>query len=184
MTAFRTKVYLLAWLLPSVFFHACFVQAEEMMGKNLAIITRPLVVLSHRATGELRTVIIYAPEHDACRRAAEAIAPLLAGRVSEGRVRLIANARVLIPASNLSVLENKDVAFVTGSLGPWHAPIAEASVRRRIVSVTNDLSCVTSGNCIMGVRSEPRVRVIINRKLADRSSIDFTPGFRLLFTEL
>ena len=91
---------------------------------------------------------------------------------------------MLIAARNLSALENKDVAFVTGSLGAWHAAIAEASARRRIVTVTNDLACVISGNCVMGVRSEPRVQVVINRKLAERSSIEFAPGFRLLVTEL
>jgi hypothetical protein len=101
-----------------------------------------------------------------------------------GRVRLFSSAPLLVPANNLSAVENKDVAFVTGSLGAWHASIAEASARRHIVTISNDLACVTSGYCVMGVRSEPRVQVIINRKLADRSSIDFAPGFRLLVTEL
>ena len=104
--------------------------------------------------------------------------------LSAGRVRLVSSAPLLVPANNLSALENKDVAFVTGSLGAWHASIAEASARRHIVTISNDLACVTSGYCVMGVRSEPRVQVIINRKLADRSSIDFAPGFRLLVTEL
>ena len=184
MSVLRTRVCLLAWLLPFSFFAGCFAQAEEMTGKDLVVAARSLAFLSQRATSELRTVIIYAPDQDASRREAEAIASLLSGSFSAGRVRLIAASPVLIPASNLSALENKDVAFVTGSLGAWHASIAEASARRHVVTVTNDLSCVTSGNCVMGVRSEPRVQVIINRKLADRSSIDFAPGFRLLVTEL
>jgi len=150
---FRTRVCLLAWLLPSVFFAACFAQAEEMTGKDLAVAARSLAFLSQRATGELRTVIIYAPDQDASRREAEALASLLSGGFSAGRVRLVASSPVLISVSNLSALENKDVAFVTGSLGAWHAAIAEASARRRVVTVTNDLSCVTAGNCVMGVRS-------------------------------
>ena len=184
MTAFRTTVCLLAWLLASIFLPARLAQAEEMSGKDLAVAARSLAFLSQRASGELRTVIIYAPDQDSSRREAEAIASLLSGGFTAGRVRLITSPPVLIPASNLSALENKDVAFVTGSLGAWHASIAEASARRRIVTVTNDMSCVTSGNCVMGVRSEPRVQVVINRKLADRSSIEFAPGFRLLVTEL
>ena len=155
-----------------------------MTPKDLAVAARSLAFLSQRTAGELRTVIIYAPDQEASRREAEAIAALLAGGLGAGRSRLVVSAPVLIPANNLSALENKDVAFVTGSLGPWHASIAEATARRHIVSVTNDLSCVTSGSCVLGVRSEPRVQVIINRKLADRSSIDFAPGFRLLVTEL
>ena len=159
-------------------------QAEETTAKDLAVAARSLAFLSQRPTGELRTVIIYAPDQDASRREAEAIASILSGSFTAGRVRLIATPPVLIAASNLSALDNKDVAFVTGSLGAWHAAIAEAAARRHIITVTNDLACVISGNCVMGVRSEPRVQVVINRKLADRSSIEFAPGFRLLVTEL
>ncbi len=184
MTVFRITACLLAWLLPFMFLPAHPARAEEMTAKDLAVAARSLAFLSQRPSGELRTVIIYAPDQDASRREAEALASLLSGGFTAGRVRLIASPPVLIPASSLSSLENKDVAFVTGSLGAWHAAIAEASARRHIITVTNDLGCVISGNCVMGVRSEPRVQVIINRKLADRSSIEFAPGFRLLVTEL
>ena len=184
MTVFRITTCLLAWLLTFVSLPTRPAQAQEMTTKDLAVAARSLAFLSQRATGELRTVIIYAPDQEASRREAEAIASILSGGFTAGRVRLIASPPVLIAASNLSALENKDVAFVTGSLGAWHAAIAEASARRRIVTVTNDLACVISGNCVMGVRSEPRVQVVINRKLAERSSIEFAPGFRLLVTEL
>ena len=184
MTVLRETAFLLAWLVPFIFFPARLAQAEEMTTKDLAVAARSLAFLSQRPTGELRTVIIYAPDQEASRREAETIASILSGGLSAGRVRLIASPPVLITTSNLSALENKDVAFVTGSLGAWHAAIAEASARRRIVTVSNDLTCVISGNCVMGVRSEPRVQVVINRKLAERSSIEFAPGFRLLVTEL
>lgn len=183
MTMFRIAASVVVALIPYFCSPSQIAQADEMSIKDLGVAARSLAFLAQRNTSELRTIIIYAPEQESSRREAEAIASILSNSFSAGKVRLIASAPVMIAASNLSAMENRDVAFVTGSLGAWHSTIAEASARRKIVTVSNDLSCVTSGHCVLGVRSEPRVQVIINRKLAERSSIEFAPGFRLLVTE-
>ena len=97
---------------------------------------------------------------------------------------LVPVSPLLLTVGNLPQLEGRDVAFVTTGLERYQAAIGQAAAARKIVTVTSDFSCVTGGNCVMGVHSEPRVQVLINRSAALATSSEFAPGFRLLVNEI
>ena len=159
------------------------VQAE-MTPKELQVAARSLAFLTGREISALKVAIIYSPDIAASKHEAEALAAQLGSAFNAGRVTLVAVPPVSVNVGELPQLDGKDVAFVTDGLKAWYPAIAAASKPRHLVTVTSDFDCVAGGFCVLGVQAEPRVQVLINRALAQQSSIEFAPGFRLLVTEL
>ncbi len=156
----------------------------EMTEKNLQIAARSLAFMTGRSTGTLRIAIVYAPEIAASKAEADHLMAQIGSGLTAGRVTLIPLPPAQLRIADLAALKDRDVAFVTDGLAAYHATIADAAAASHVVTVTTDLDCVTQAHCVMGVQSEPRVRVLINRAAAQRSAIEFAPGFRLLVTEL
>jgi hypothetical protein len=50
--------------------------------------------------------------------------------------------------------------------------------------VTTDLNQVRDGVCLMGVRSSPKVQIVVNRAAANASGITFATVFRVMITEI
>jgi hypothetical protein len=158
--------------------------SAEMTEKNLQIAARSLAFMTGRSIGALKVAIVYAPEIAASKAEADHLVAQLHGNFTAGRVTLIPLPPEQLRVGDLDALKDRDVAFVTDGLTALHATIAAAAAAQKVVTVTTDLDCVTQAHCVMAVQSEPRVRILINRAAAQRSSIEFAPGFRLLVTEL
>ena len=54
----------------------------------------------------------------------------------------------------------------------------------RIPCITGDIAQVQAGRCIMAVRSEPRVDIVLNHELAVSAGISFATAFRMLVHEI
>jgi hypothetical protein len=165
---------------------ACFpnLARAEMTSKDLQVATRSLAFLTGRDIGRLRIAILYAPEVPASKDEADRLAAAIGTSLSAAHVTLVPVSPLLLSVGNLRELEGRDVAFVTSGLESYQAAIGQAAAARKIVTITADFGCVTGGNCVMGVHSEPRVQVLINRAAALATATEFAPGFRLLVNEL
>ena len=155
-----------------------------MTPKDLQVAARSLAFLTGRDVGRLRIAILYAPDVPASKEEADRLVAAIGTSLSTARVTLVPVSPVLLSVGSLPELDGRDVAFVTSGLERYQAAIGQAAAARKIVTVTADFSCVTSGHCVMGVHSEPRVQVVINRAAALATATQFAPGFRLLVNEL
>jgi len=164
-------------------FYAIAAQAE-MTPKDLQVATRSLAFLTGRDVSHLRIAILYAPDVPASKAEADGLSAAVGGSLSASRVTLVPVSPLLLSVGNLPGLEGRDVAFVTSGLEPYQSAIAQAAAARKIVTITADFACVTSGNCVLGVHSEPRVQLLISRSAAQATATEFAPGFRLLVNEL
>ena len=54
----------------------------------------------------------------------------------------------------------------------------------RVLCVTGDLAQVEAGLCVLSVRSDPRVEIVLNRALAASYGIGFATAFRMLIHEI
>ena len=64
------------------------------------------------------------------------------------------------------------------------APLAEAVRSKRIPCITTDLAKVKSGSCAIGVRSQPKIEILVNRNAATSSDLKFSAVFRMMITEM
>jgi hypothetical protein len=52
------------------------------------------------------------------------------------------------------------------------------------MTVSTDMACVQSGQCVMGVQSAPSVRIVVNRGAAGASSVSFAAAFAMMIEEI
>jgi len=52
-----------------------------------------------------------------------------------------------------------------------------------VACLTTDLAQVRGGACAIGIRSGPRVEILVNHAAAESSGVSFSTAFRMLITE-
>jgi hypothetical protein len=143
---------------------------------DLQVAARALSFMEKPLTGALRVGIVYAPESAQSLRQAEDIAKMLGTGFKSGNVELQPTLVKLADVSTAKV----DLFFMTEFVGPQPAL---AALKSR-PCVTTDLNQVRDGVCLMGVRSSPKVQIVVNRAAANASGIAFATVFRVMITEI
>ena len=149
----------------------------ETSQRDLEVIGRALGFVDG-ANGSDRTVAIV---YDAASEAeAQSLAGAMAGGLSAGRVTL--NAR-LVPLAEAASLGDADAAVLLGSAA-GDAGVFGAASASGVMTVSTDMGCVESGQCVMGVQSAPSVRIVVNRGAAEASSVSFAAAFAMMIEEI
>jgi len=89
-----------------------------------------------------------------------------------------------VPVSSLGGLNGTRAVFVTSGLRQEQASIAAAASRLSVPTISADLDCVQAGRCVVGIRSTPRVEIIVNRAAARAANIRFGSAFLMLVKEI
>jgi hypothetical protein len=145
----------------------------QVAGRALGFLEKPL-------TGEIKVGIVYTSANPHSFAEAQDIQTMLGGGLRVGNVTL---SPVLVPLTDVS---GTDVAlfFLTEGVGSEAMRTAEAARSKRALCITTDLPQVTSGVCAMGVRSQPKVEILVNRAAAARTGMSFSAVFRMMITEI
>lgn len=149
----------------------------ETSQRDLEVIGRALGFMEGVDGSDRTVAIVYDPASEA---EAQALAGAMSGGLSAGRVTL--NAR-LVPAADTGSLGGAHAAVLLGSAS-GDAGIFSAASSAGVMTVSTDMSCVESGNCVMGVQSAPSVRIVVNRGAADASSVSFAAAFAMMIEEI
>lgn len=155
--------------------------AHAEVGMNdLLVIGRALSFLEKPLTGEVSVGIVYAADNAQSAREAENLRKLLNNGQRIGNLSL---KPVLV---SINEIEHADVKLLmlTAGMGEQAKTVGLASTRRRVPCVTTDLAQVKSGYCMMGVRSQPKVEILVNRSLAAAGGTGFSSVFRMMVTEI
>ena len=63
------------------------------------------------------------------------------------------------------------------------AAAAKASAGTGVLTVSSDLTCADSGQCVMAVNATPKVSIVVSRAAAERNGVGFDQAFKLMITE-
>jgi hypothetical protein len=153
--------------------HAEFTLSDmQIAGRALGFLDKPL-------QGVISVGIVYSPANPQSARDAEALKDMLGDGLRIGNVTL---KPVLVPigevqhASPALFLLTDGVDNVTA--------LADAARMKRIPCITTDLAKVKSGSCAIGVRSQPKIEILVNRNAASGSQLGFSAVFRMMITEM
>lgn len=146
---------------------------------DLQVAARALSFMEAPMSGRVRVGIVYSPQSPGSVSQARQIASQLAGGMRIGNMDLEPSMVPLTDAGSAEV----DLFLLTEHV-PAAGTLAEVSKARRIPCVTKDLDKVEAGDCIMAVRSRPKVEIIVNRDAANLSGLRFATAFRVMVTEL
>lgn len=153
--------------------------AAEATQNDVLIAARALGFMENPPKGEVSAGIVYAPASPASVQAANDLRRLLENGVTAGGLTL---KPVLVKIDDLAQADVR-LFFLAEGVGAEGAKVAAATRARRIPCVTLDVPQVQAGACTMGVRSKPKVEILVNRANAVGSGITFAGVFRMMITE-
>jgi len=152
--------------------HAEFTLSDvQIAGRALGFLDKPL-------QGPVTAGIVYSPASPQSVREAEALKAMLGDGLRIGNVTL---KPVLIPIAELQH-STAALFLLTGGVEDA-APLADAARNKRIPCITTDLAKVKSGSCAIGVLSQPKIEILVNRNAAAGSDLKFSAVFRMMITE-
>jgi len=149
----------------------------ETSQRDLEVIGRALGFMEGVDGSDRTVAIVYDPASEA---EAQALAGAMSGGLSAGRVTL--NAR-LVPVADAGSLGGAHAAVLLGGAS-GDAGVFSSASSAGVMTVSTDMGCVESGNCVMGVQSAPSVRIVVNRGAADASSVSFAAAFAMMIEEI
>ena len=155
------------------------VRAEILM-QDLQIAARALSFMETPLTGSVRAGIVYSARDQRSVRQAEELERLLERGVRLGSF----NVRAVRVEIDRVAGADVDLFLMTDFVRDAGAQRAVLSGTKSIPCVTTDIELVRDGVCMMGVRSKPKVEILISHEAARKSGITFATVFRMLITEL
>ena len=151
----------------------------EVTPIDLQVAMRALSFMEPPLAGPVRVGILYAPENPNSVRDAEALRDLLGAGLPAGKLELKPSLIRIQDAAAARV----DLFFLAGFVSAAQANAAGIGALKK-PCVTTDIAQVEGGACLMGVRSSPRIQIVINRAAAKDSGIKFATVFRVMITEI
>ena len=145
----------------------------QIAGRALGFLEKPL-------SGDVKAGIVYAPDDPRSVAEADALKGLLGQGLRVGNVRLVP---VLVPVAELSRAGVALFFLTTGMTDADTKLVTAAAVAKRTPCITTDLSQVRAGVCAMGVRSQPKIEIFVNRAAAATTNLAFSAVFRMMITE-
>jgi hypothetical protein len=146
---------------------------------DLQIAARALSFMENPPTGSVRVGIVYSPADPQSAAEAATLQQMLGHGLKAGPLVLLPELVKPAEAARTDVR----LFLLTDGIGAAAAEVAAAARTKRIACVTTDIAQVRNGNCVMGVRSEPRIEILVNHAAAAASGIVFSTAFRMLITE-
>ncbi|MES2219045.1 MAG: hypothetical protein V4501_11615 [Pseudomonadota bacterium] len=167
----------------ALFLTCCFMvmamPAQAVSLSDLEIAVRALGFMNNPPTGELSVGIVYAPDVPSSAQEAENLQRMLGNGLQVGNLFL---KPVMV---NINEADNANVGlfFLTGGLGGDARKLSSASNKKQILCVTTDVSQVINGACGLGVKSHPKIEILVNRAAAANSGATFATAFSMMITE-
>jgi hypothetical protein len=165
-----------------IFFCAAFMSGTaqgQFTLSDLQIAGRALGFLDKPMQGQVTAGIVYAPLNPQSVREAEALKDILGDGLRIGNVTL---RPALVPVTDV---EHSTAALFLLTDGVDEVALVSAAARlKRIPCITTDLAKVKSGGCAIGVHSQPKIEILVNRSAASGSQLSFSAVFRMMITEM
>jgi hypothetical protein len=144
----------------------------QIAGRALSFLDKPL-------QGQVTAGIVYSPANPQSVREAEALKDMLGDGLKIGNITL---KPVLVSLAD--VQHSTAALFLLTDGVDDMTLLADAARIKRIPCITTDLIKVKSGICAIGVRSQPKIEILVNRNAALASQLSFSAVFRMMITEI
>jgi hypothetical protein len=159
---------------------AAYPAQADVTAKDIQVMARALGFAEKAPTGEIRFGIVYAPGNAASVKQAETVQKLLGDGLKAGNLVL---KPVLVNIDEAAAADVGAFLLIEG-MGADGAKLAAVTKSKQKPCLTIDIPQVQSGSCAMGIKSEPKVEILVNKAAADASGVTFGASFRMMITEL
>lgn len=147
----------------------------EFTVKDAQVMGRVLGFLDQAPPATVNLAIVY---DGGSKSAAEALAGQLSG-MKAGNFTLVPKA---VSIGDVGGVNANAILLMNGVGGA--GKVADVTRSKKIPCFTGDDSQVKSGACLIGIKSDPKVEILLNGALSKSSGITFGAAFRMMITEI
>jgi hypothetical protein len=147
--------------------------------KNLGVAGRALTFLENGPSGAAVLGVVFDPSKPGSVAEKNAVMAALGGGFSAGGVTLTGRP---VEASAVGGVSGVAALYVTSGVN--YGAVGAAAKARKLITIGSDPACVQSGACVMGVATEPKVDITVNRAAAAAVGATFKAAFRMMIHEI
>lgn len=154
--------------------------SAETSKKDLQVASKALNFMVPKISGSAEVAVVFDPSNAISSTEADQIMAIIGDGLKVGKITLTARK---VSAADLSFGGAKMVILTSGA-GNVQSAVKAASDNAGLITVSTDESCVQSGNCVMGVKSSPKVKITINLSATTAANIKFSPAFQMMVNKI
>ena len=148
----------------------------EFAAKDAQVMARVMGFMDQPPPATVKLGIVY----DAgTQKQAEALMAQLGGSLAAGKFTLVPT---LVKIGDVGGASVNAVVLIAGTGGA--ANVAAITKSKKIPCFTGDRAEVSSGACLVGINTDPKVEILLNKNLAASSGISFGAAFKMMITEI
>ncbi|MGD0434589.1 MAG: hypothetical protein ABSA58_26220 [Acetobacteraceae bacterium] len=152
--------------------------AASLTQKDVQILAKAIGFLEPPPSGNGTVAIAYDPADPASKQDADAIASYFGEGLKAG------NAVLKPVVTAVGQLSSGGFVAVVAAAGVKVDQVATATRALHVACITADATAVQSGQCVMSVKSDPKVEILISRSAAASSNVGFGSAFLLMAHEI
>jgi hypothetical protein len=153
----------------------------DVSKSDLLVASKALNFMVPKVTGDVLIAVVFDPSDSASLAEADQAMSLVGGGLKAGKSNLTA---VKVPVSDLSAISNSKMVLVTAGTGAHRKAIMSAADAANVLTVSTDMSCVESANCVAGIVSKPKVVIKISTSAKSAAAIEFASAFTMMVLEI
>lgn len=147
--------------------------------KDLQVAGRALTFLENGPSGRVVLGVVFDPSKPASVAEKNAAMAALSSGVSAGAVTLVGKP---VEADDVGGAAGVNALYVTSGVN--YGAVGAAAKAKKLVTISSAQACVQSGACVMGVTTEPKVEITVNRTAAAAVGAAFKAAFRMMIKEI
>ena len=149
--------------------------------KDVLISVRTLIFLTSPPEGLSDFGVIYDPDIKESVMDKDAVYDAIDGGTPIGQA-VIRTAP--IPVAEIERIYGYKYLLITSGMDSYIPQIQKMVSGKGIVTISTNLSFVMSGKCVLGVTSDPNIKVILNRAAAKDAAVSFSTSFRMMIQDM
>jgi len=159
------------FLLPSV--------AKADTEKDIVALSKAISFIKDGPSGTVNFEILYDDGNAASSAHANEVASIAASPVGSGKVKLQGKK---VSVASVGSTGSK-VIFVTKGLNSKYASILNTAAGKGAITVSTDEDCLSSGGCVLAVKTQPNIDIMVSGSAASKTGIEFSSAFSMMITQ-
>ncbi|WP_417451107.1 hypothetical protein [Kordiimonas sp.] len=152
----------------------------ETTKRDVQVGAKAAAFVQPELTGDIATAIVFDPSNAASKADADTIAAALGDgmKIKHGTLR-----PKLVPLNDTAALATARVVFLAHGVGDGMSSVASAAATNAILTISNDMSCVETDRCVVGVQSKPKVSIVVSKAASAAANLQFGAAFLMMVKE-
>ena len=153
--------------------------AHAASQKDMQILGRALGFIENGPSGDVKIGVVHDSGNAASGAEADEIVSLIGGGMKSGKINLQAEKVSTGSAAGSSY----PVLYFTKGTEGQHSSIFSAASSKGVITVSTHDDCLNANQCVMVVKSVPKVDIKVSTAAAGATNVSFGSAFRMMITE-